>query len=157
MTRIGASGHQNLPNEAVDYVTSRIRELLERHPTDLIGVCSLAAGADQLFARTVLQAGGRLHIVIPCVQYRTTFSPNEAKAYDELLAAASSSEMLPFEVPSEVAFLAAGQRVVDLAELLIAVWDGRPAQGAGGTGDIVSYAGDQDVEVAVVWPKGVSR
>jgi len=31
-------------------------------------------------------------------------------------------------------------RVVDLADLLIAVWDGKPARGPGGTADVVAYA-----------------
>lgn len=157
MKSIGATGHQNLPDEATEYVAARIGELLTGGSHGLVGVCSLAVGADQLFARTVLEAGGQLHVVIPCNQYRTTFSEQEVQVYDELLAAASTSETLPFGAPSEEAFLAAGRRVVDKSELLIAVWDGKPAKGRGGTGDVVSYADNEGVEIVVIWPEGVSR
>ncbi|MCA8989262.1 MAG: hypothetical protein KDA78_16560, partial [Planctomycetaceae bacterium] len=41
------------------------------------------------------------------------------------------------------AYLDAGKKVVDLCEILIVVWDGLPARGKGGTGDIVEYALNQ--------------
>jgi len=40
----------------------------------------------------------------------------------------------------EEAFLAAGKRVVDLSDIVIAVRDGEPAKGKGGTADSVAYA-----------------
>ena len=42
--------------------------------------------------------------------------------------------------------------VADRCDLLIAVWDGQPAQGLGGTGDVVRYAREIGREVLVVWP-----
>jgi hypothetical protein len=58
---------------------------------------------------------------------------------------------------TERAHLAAGQVVVDRSERLVAVWDGKPARGIGGTADIVSYARQKGVPVAVVWPEGAAR
>jgi hypothetical protein len=37
-------------------------------------------------------------------------------------------------------YFAAGKKVVDATDLLVAVWDGKPAKGLGGTADIVKYA-----------------
>lgn len=37
-------------------------------------------------------------------------------------------------------YLAVGRRVVDSSEILIAIWNGKPAMGRGGTGDIVKHA-----------------
>ena len=37
-------------------------------------------------------------------------------------------------------YLAAGCRVAALADLLLAVWDGEPARGRGGTADVVAFA-----------------
>jgi hypothetical protein len=37
------------------------------------------------------------------------------------------------------------------------VWDGKPARGIGGTADIVSYARQKGVPVAVLWPEGAAR
>ena len=66
-------------------------------------------------------------------------------------------ETLEFDAPSEEAFLAAGQRVVELSDELLAVWDGKKAAGLGGTADIVGYAKELKKPVTVLWPAGVSR
>ncbi|MGH3585569.1 MAG: hypothetical protein ACRDQ0_04530 [Pseudonocardia sp.] len=41
--------------------------------------------------------------------------------------------------------------------LLLAVWDGAPPTGSGGTAEAVAYAREQGVAVVVVWPAGVRR
>ena len=43
------------------------------------------------------------------------------------------------------------------ADLLIAVWDGLPARGLGGTADVVAYARDHGIPVSVIWPEGARR
>jgi hypothetical protein len=43
----------------------------------------------------------------------------------------------------EDAYLSAGHRIVDLSEILFAVWNGKPAKGKGGTADVVDYAKQQ--------------
>jgi hypothetical protein len=57
-----------------------------------------------------------------------------------LLARAATVNVLPFAEPSEDAYLAAGKYVVDRADILVTLWNGKPAAGKGGTGDIVEYA-----------------
>lgn len=49
-------------------------------------------------------------------------------------------EVLPRKASDEESYLAAGQKVVDLSNMMIAVWNGKPAAGLGGTADIVDYA-----------------
>ncbi|MFG2222777.1 hypothetical protein [Streptomyces sp. NPDC048644] len=46
---------------------------------------------------------------------------------------------------------------VGLVDRLIAVWDGQPARGYGGTADVVAYARSTGVPVEVVWPDGATR
>jgi len=53
--------------------------------------------------------------------------------------------------------MAAGKRVVDISEHVIAIWDGRPAGGYGGTADVVAYAHAVGRDVTVIWPAGVVR
>lgn len=126
--------------------------------TDLQGICALAAGADQLFARLVIEQGGRLHVVIPCRGYETTFSTDEELAeFRSLLEQATEVERMEFPNPSERAFLAAGRRVADLSDRVIAVWDGKPARGLGGTADIVAYAREHQKATVVIWPHGAVR
>jgi hypothetical protein len=158
MTVIGCTGHRAIPAAALDHVTAGIRRQIARHdPTGLVGVSSLAAGADQLFAGAVLRAGARLRVVVPSAGYATTFAAVELPRYEALLAAATRHETLGYPEPSDEAFLAAGRRVVDLSDVLLAVWDRRPARGKGGTADIVAYAERQGVPVEVVWPEGIDR
>lgn len=47
--------------------------------------------------------------------------------------------------------------MLERADELIAVWDGQPARGYGGTADVVQAARDKDLPVTVVWPAGVMR
>lgn len=156
--RLGISGHQNISPEVIAYVKPILVRLITERKKDLVGVSSLAAGADQLFASTILDQGGSLQAMIPCRGYEGTFSePDGLNQFKSLLARAKKVETLEYPKPSEEAFLDAGCRVVDNSDLLIAVWDGEPAAGKGGTADIVKYANRRGVKVIVVWPPGSTR
>ena len=156
--RVGLTGHQEIPPPARAYVRRGTSAILDHANGDLVGVSSLAIGGDQLFASLVLERGGRLEIVLPCQGYETTFSrPEDLRNFHNLLARAATIEQLGFAEPSEDAYLAAGCRIVDLSELLIAIWDGQPAKGKGGTGDIVEYARRRGTRLEIVWPKGIRR
>lgn len=105
-----------------------------------------------------MKAGGKLYIVVPCHGYEETFSDQaNLDCFLDLLKKADNVETLDYPEPSEEAFLEAGCRIVDLSELLIAVWDGKVAKGKGGTADIVGYAREHGREVVVLWPAGVTR
>lgn len=159
MTVLGCTGHQFLTDGTRTQVAREVLHLiLQSDPSGLVGTTSLAEGADQVFALAVLAAGGTIDVIIPSAGYEAAF-PTEASAriYRTLLSLAHDVTMLPFNSPSEDAFLAAGYKVVDEADELIAVWDGRPAAGKGGTGDIVAYAKNQGKKVHIVWPAGAVR
>jgi hypothetical protein len=47
--------------------------------------------------------------------------------------------------------------MLDRAEHLFAVWDGKPARGYGGTADVVAEARQRAIPVTVIWPDGASR
>lgn len=152
------SGHQNIPYQAISYVRQGITDVISTANDNLVGVSSLAAGADQLFASLILEHGGQLHIIIPCRGYETTFPDmSDLDRYRLLLSKAHNVETLEYPQPSEDAYLEAGRRVVDNSDLLIAVWDGKAPRGKGGTADIVYYAKSHGIKVKVVWPEGVSR
>ena len=156
--RVGVTGHQDIPDEAWDEIRPAMsRELSAMGPRP-IGISSLAAGADQLFAQTLLALGGRLHVVVPCKGYESTFStPRDLARFKELVARATKIYPPRFARPSEKAFRAAGRRVVRLSEVIIAAWDGEAARGKGGTADTVRYARRRKKPVRNVWPEGVDR
>lgn len=156
MRTIGISGHQKAPGVVWRLMESRVTHLLGSPP--FRGVSSLAAGADQAFADLVVRLGGELLVVVPSENYGASFERSTDRSHFEaLLNQALSTEQLDYAEPSEDAFLAAGRRVVDLCDLLVAVWDGLPAQGKGGTADVVAYAREQGKPVEVIWPAGVKR
>jgi hypothetical protein len=158
VTALGVTGHQAIPPGAREMVVGAIRDILSEADAPLYAVTSLAAGADQLFATEILRTGGRLHVIVPSRNYEQTFSTNgDLALFRSLLEAAHAVTRLDYEGPSGEAFLAAGKEVVDNCEMLIAVWDGKPARGLGGTADVVRYARETGTAVSIVWPDGIGR
>jgi hypothetical protein len=143
--RIGITGHQRLRDPASwQWVEQEMNQCLVAASTPLVGISSLAAGADQLFAKVVLQHGGALEIVIPFAAYETTFvADRDREEFKRLLRRCARSETLEKRGTDEQAYFAAGKRVIDLSDLVVAVWDGEPACGLGGTADAVKYGSQQ--------------
>jgi hypothetical protein len=157
---VGMTGHQGLPAHTAEVVTAALRDTLQPYALNLVGVTMLGPGADQLFARVVLSLGGTLYVVQPTadMQYRDSFPDPEARrGYDELYGQASHVEALEHTESTEQAHMDAGKVVVDRSSLLVAVWDGQPARGLGGTADVVAYAWERGVPVTVIWPEGARR
>ena len=122
-----------------------------------MGLSSLAPGADQIFAEAVLEAGGVVAI-LPCRGYEASFDdPDALRRLGDLFGRARERIRLPFDGPSDDAYLRAGQEVVRRCELLLAVWDGNVARGPGGTAHIVEFAREHGIPVQVIWPDGSAR
>jgi hypothetical protein len=139
---LGITGHQKLHDAgAWPWVETVLHSILGQISPPLIAYSSLAVGADQLFAELVLRLGGELRVILPFPAYEKILKPgDDLDNYRALLDQASVVEALPERATQQESYLAAGQRVVDLAEKVIAVWNGKPAAGLGGTGDVVRYA-----------------
>jgi hypothetical protein len=139
---IGLTGHQKLDNPRDwEWVKGEIDRILTSLPSPVIGLSSLAVGADQLFAKAILQHKGSLEVIIPFPEYESTFDDGpDREWYQQLLKAASKINVMRRAGSDEECYFAAGKKVVDGADVLVAVWNGKPAAGLGGTGDIVKYA-----------------
>ena len=157
MPRIAVSGHRGLSAGTVILVGNAIRAALAVHTTEVTGLSCLADGADQIFARALIDAGGRLEAVIPAEQYRDSLPEDAHAEYDELLALAVAVHRLPFTESTPESHMAASKLMVDQASELYAVWDGRPARAFGGTADVVAYARERGLPVRVIWPDGARR
>ncbi|MCU1393422.1 MAG: hypothetical protein JWM34_1850 [Ilumatobacteraceae bacterium] len=157
MTRIGVSGHRSYRDEAA--VASMTESVLDRvlaNDAAPVVLSNLATGADQLVAELVLNRdGARLDVVLPLPvdDYGDDFgSALSRHQFDALLERASTVtviEQIPGE-SREAAYERAGQAIVDTCDVLVALWDGAPARGRGGTAEMVQYAIDHDVMVEVV-------
>ena len=138
---IGITGHQRLSDDSRwAWVKIQVLDFLhDKKP--LIGLSSLAVGADQLFAECVLQYGGSLVAVIPFEAYERTFhTEQELKRFNDLKSRAAEIRVLRNQKDDQESYLSAGKVVVEGSDVLLAVWDGLPAKGKGGTGDAVEYA-----------------
>jgi len=126
-------------------------------PRPVEALSSLAAGTDQLFAEIALDCGARLTVITPAADYETTFTPDELSRFRSLLRRAQAHVAMDFPSVSDEAYYATGAYIAEHSDLILAVWDGRPARGLGGTGDVVHYARALGKPVSVIWKAGVER
>lgn len=156
--RVGITGHRGLSTE----VEARVRALLDEavsgfDATDLVAVSCIADGPDSWLAETVLKRGGRLEVVIPAAKYRESLPDWHHPVYDRLLSHAADVHETGITESTSEAHQAGSEILVALVDELLAVWDGKPAWGYGGTADVVAYAKRTGVPVRVLWPKNASR
>lgn len=171
--RVAITGHRwdRLPRERAAAVRETIGEVLravtretgahlDRHPEHYRGVprlrllSGLAEGADRLGAEAALAAPGwTLHAVLPyaTADYLSEFQePESTAACAGLLEAAAGVTELD-GVPGRFdAYRPLEWALVEMADLLIAVWDGEAPRGAGGTAHVVAAARLADVPVVRV-------
>ena len=160
---VGITGHRSdaLPTgDALGRLASRIGDALDVLRSEALAVqeggsavfaadppcftlvSPLASGADQMAAGLALERGWKLQAVLPMTR--------EDCAAAEPLAAAKLCQLLArscciLELPGDPAgpleaYVMAGRATVAHADLLIAVWDGLPARGRGGTAETVDLA-----------------
>lgn len=147
MVAVGVSGHRNLPDvEAVSNATDEVLgTIVAAYGDDSLQVISpLAEGADRIVAWRAL-ANYPVQLVVPLpmemADYMDDFETISSKAeFTTLLEQADQLFELPAEDTREACYLAAGKYVLDHSDVLIAVWDGAPPNGIGGTSEIVAEA-----------------
>jgi hypothetical protein len=176
VVRLGVAGHRTLDDPQT--VAREVRAALAMVPAvcgvvagetvTLEVVSPLAEGADRLVAREALRlARASLSAVLPFArrEYERDFATAASRAeFDELLARAVRVDTVgsDHDVAGSVAqqqwreqaYAAVGRWVVEHADVLIAVWDGLPARGLGGTADVVDYARRRGVPVLWVHAAG---
>jgi len=148
---IGVTGHRlnRISQRQLDQLAPQVQQFLAQIAvaarTPALGLVSgLAEGADRHLARLALDAGYALHAVLPFARetYAHDFSGSASRTqFNELLARAGRVTELPGRPGfSAQAYRRAGHALLDEADVLLAVWDGQPAQGAGGTAEVVNEA-----------------
>jgi hypothetical protein len=146
--RIGVTGHRELadPARLVPLVRAGLARLsattgLRSTEVMLVVASPLAEGADRLVARQVLAAGGRLEVglPLPAAEYERDFASEASRAdFRDLLGRASSVWCAPAASSREEAYELAGRFGWTTLDAMIALWDGEPARGRGGTADVVA-------------------
>jgi hypothetical protein len=107
-------------------------------------VTALAEGADCLAAGAALDAGWRIDACLPfpATEYETDFSDDVARArHRQLRERASAVFALPGQrEAASAAYETVGRLVLDQSDIMLALWDGDPARGRGGTAQVVAEA-----------------
>jgi len=158
--RIGVTGHRTLENEEelaplVREQVNRVLGLLEAKETTLTlsAVSQLADGADRLVVREVRAvAEGRgeearveCYLPMPREEYARVqdFEPWSEREFEEMLREATvvrEPATGTGHSDRHEAYRSAGHLLVGRCDVLIALWDGLPARGRGGTAEIVAWA-----------------
>ena len=161
---VGVTGHRAevLPEGSVPVLRERVRDVLrqlEEVGRDLLKnerdcfagqspklrfVSPLADGADQIAAQVALELGWELQAILPFERsaYRASLANHGARErFDALTERATCLLELPGD-PSHglEAYVMTGRATVAHCDVLIAIWDGLPPRGRGGTGEVVQLA-----------------
>jgi class 3 adenylate cyclase len=150
-------GAGRFPRDAEARVAARVAEVVASHPAGF-AYGSLASGADILWAEALLAGGAELHVVLPFARQEfleLSVLPSAGdwgERFDRCLAAATTVDYATndaflgddvlFRYGTELAMGLALLRAqyLDSEARQLAVWDGRPADGAAGTAiDIATW------------------
>jgi hypothetical protein len=161
---VGIIGHRpnRLPVGAIAAIVRDMGLLLgaiaTAEPGDgLRAVSNLAEGADRIGAVAALAAGYRLSAILPFARddFAQDFPASRAD-FAALLAAADAVTELPGDrADPETAYEAAAQALLAASDILIAVWDGGPSQGRGGTTETIKAAAARGMPV--LWIDATGR
>lgn len=143
---LAVTGHRDL--RAADLtaltaaVTNELRLMSRKHPhSPCVLLSGLAEGADRLAARCALEAGWTLGVVLPLPRhsYEQDFTePGSLEDFNDLLARATWCRDI--SVPGRErpdCYDALGEWLVRHSHALLALWDGEPGRGPGGTAEVV--------------------
>lgn len=162
---IGVTGHRELQNieslkQALQAVFKDIRLKSSdgtHTPVKWCALTPLAEGADRLVANEILKQDkdNIMKVVLPLTveDYLDSFSTQDSKTEFCMIMSKIKSPLslrkksLKEEFPEEMmeearnrAYEDVGRFVVDHSDILIALWDHKPAAGRGGTAEIIEYA-----------------
>ena len=151
-----------LPEGSVPVLRERIRDVLQRieesgralreterdcfagFTPKLRFVSPIADGADQIAAEVALDLGWDLQAILPFERsaYRASLANEGARErFDHLMERADCLLELPGDPDQSLdAYVMTGRATVAHCDVLIAIWDGLPPRGRGGTGEVVQLA-----------------
>lgn len=132
-------------NQVLDVVLKKLSNSCFNtfHTQDNPQICmvsALAEGADRIFAREALKKNLNLCCVLPFNrnEYKKDFqNQTSLDEYAKFLSKASSVIELDYPRNGIKGYEAVGRKIVDMCDLVVALWDGEPARGPGGTAHVV--------------------
>ncbi len=142
----------------MELARERYKAYYGNDPSLLSVVSALAEGADRIAARVALDNQISLDVVLPTerASYESDFdSPASVDEFRRLVSAARSVLALPGNRADVMYhYQQVGRAVVSQSDILLAVWDGGPSEGPGGTADIVALAARAGIPIIHVDANG---
>ncbi len=143
---LGVTGHRKLLNidSLINVLHNKLQKLSNTYFFEAI-ISPLADGSDRIVAKILMDDfNAKLIVPLPFEknEYKKDFSVISQKEFENFLIRSSriyETGSLKDTTRNEC-YLNAGKEVVDQSDLLIALWNGKEANGIGGTGDIMKYA-----------------
>jgi uncharacterized phage-like protein YoqJ len=159
---IGVTGHRTIPDDHL--IRSKIQEVINNinlsHNSNLTVISPIAEGSDRLVADVILSIDrnkNKLIVVLPLEKedYMNDFKTNASQGeFLNLLNQADEVITLPETPTRKDAYLQVGKYVTDKCDVLIAIWDGLPSRGKGGTAEIVDYV--RSIKKPLYWINSIS-
>lgn len=164
---IGITGHRNIDcndQKLKLILTEELKRIFDIY--DKVTLLSpLAEGSDRLFVHTALDIGAnkiqKLRVMMPFAKevYLEDFETKESKEEFQAMTGEEGSKQyvdvdvellaVPCKDSKEEAYLKSGQWTAKNSDILFAIWDGKLANGKGGTAEIVEYA--KQKEKKTIW------
>lgn len=143
---VAVTGHRDVPDDDVPVlaaaVTEQLRKLSASYPNSPCMLLSgLAEGADRIAARCALEGGWQLGVALPLPpqDYESDFV--QAASRDEFRSLLAKAEWWQDISASRIGrpdcYHALGDWMATQSHALLALWDGKPGRGPGGTADVV--------------------
>lgn len=152
-TAIGFTGHRTLPDEGKcrKLIYDFLREGKAAARGLIYGVSSVAAGGDLLFAESCIELEIPLRVLLPfpAEEFRNDFDAATWSRAENAIRKAVSVEVTGGGESRDERYYECGIQTVKQSRLLIALWNGEPARGLGGTANIIAFA--REIGRPVVW------
>ncbi|MFJ3787318.1 hypothetical protein [Kitasatospora sp. NPDC090091] len=154
--RVGITGHRGLSGGITEMLVrgDLWRLVTTFGPYELVGVTCADEGPESWFARSVLEHGGKVEVIVPAGASVVGRAGDRHRATRlQLMNEANAVHRL---APVEHGGLGhdTGRALVGMIDELIAVWDGEPGSEPARVAELAQQAG---LFVHRIWPEGCER
>jgi hypothetical protein len=153
---IGGVGHRILPLDQIFDIERKLEiSILDcakraNGIQNLTLITGLAPGADTLIFRKGKSMGIRLYALLPMnmEEYRKDFTNLAYRLeFESNLTFCTKVEILENSGKRPQCYQKLGEEIVKRSDALLAIWDGKPARGMGGTAEVIERAGKKNIEI----------
>lgn len=164
---IGFTGHRTgYDEDLIRPALKAVLEDLQKRAAAIGGEAdlhsSVAEGADTLCVEVAKELGMAVHLLLPLRQdeFAQDFSSPDAweRSRQQIELALQkpgrdSMRVLPGEMKRPDCYFDQGIRILECVDVLVAVWDGQPEQGLGGTAQVIAHAKNLGQPVVLIHSK----